>query len=80
MAILSGTFISDYEEGHISIDGTINTDTGEIFAENEGHGPLATIFDYGSLLREHFDVEGKKYEVCTKCHKYILTQKHICSS
>ena len=64
MAILKGSFVSDYEEGFIRTEGTLDTKTGEISVKDTQVDNLAAILDYGPLKRKYFeDKDGTKYKI-----------------
>ncbi|MCX5884306.1 MAG: hypothetical protein NT096_00075 [Proteobacteria bacterium] len=67
MTILTGSFVSVWDEGTVQTQGTLNTKTGEVTAK------FVNVPDLGSLKREYFEDEAEDiYEVCTECHEYIL--------
>lgn len=67
MPIITGSFISVWEQGIIQTEGTLDTETGEVTCKVVDTG------DLGYLDREYFeDKDGKEYEICTTCHEFTL--------
>jgi len=68
--IIKGQFTSEWDEGAVATDCTLNTETGELFPE------VVDTKDMGSLISEKFEGEdGDTYKVCPYCHGYILKGK-----
>lgn len=67
---IKGQFTSDWDQGMVSTNCTLDLNTGELFPEMVDTG------DMGSLISEKFEGEnGDEYEVCSYCHEYILKGK-----
>ena len=68
MAILTGTFTSIWDNGTVSTNCTLDTDTGKLSPETAEIVPN----DLGSLLEEIFTDGVEDYQVCPICHEYIM--------
>jgi hypothetical protein len=74
MSILKGTFTSIWDEGTVTTNCTLDTETGELTPDT------VDVPDLGSLVSESFSGEdGSEYGVCTECHKYILIGNEFCT-
>jgi len=68
--IIKGLFTSEWDQGMVVTDCTLNTETGELFPE------VVDTKDMGSLISEKFEGDdGSEYEVCSSCHEYVLKGK-----
>lgn len=64
--ILKGKFVSIWENGTVSTNCTLNTETGELNSDT------VDVSDLGCLLSETFeDSSGNEYPVCSECHTFI---------
>lgn len=74
MTIIKGSFTSEWDEGPITTNCTLDTETGELFPESMDIGDT----DMGSLISEKFEADnGDEYKVCTVCHEYIKKGKMV---
>ena len=65
--ILKGKFTSEWENGNVTTDCTLDTETGELNADS------VDVSDLGCLFRETFtDSLNNEYHVCNCCHTFIM--------
>jgi hypothetical protein len=65
--ILKGKFTSEWEDGNVTTDCTLDTETGELNADS------VDVSDLGCLFREIFtDSLNNEYPVCNYCHTFIM--------
>ena len=65
--IVTGQFISIWDEGTIMTAGVLDTETGRVDCDSvDGNG-------FEHLIEENFEDEfGDEHEVCDECHEFIL--------
>ena len=69
--LITGNFTSIWDNGSVTTPATLDIKTGEINTNS-----VDVSDDIGTLMEEWFeDSEGEEYDVCPKCHEYIL---HTC--
>ena len=71
---MKGSFVSVWNDGEIVITthATLNQKTGSVTTKLVDVG-----FD-ANLTREYFTANGVEFDVCKKCHEYIVKEDGSC--